>query len=290
MNVQDAGLDAFLDERPRLLGLAYRMTGSRRDAEDVVQEAYLRWSSTDPAAIENPAGWLTTVATRLCIDRTRLLARRREDYVGSWLPEPVQTSRSTEETVELAESLTLGFLTVLDRLGPLERAVFLLHEVFGTPFAEIADAVGRTETACRQIASRARHKVHDRDGPVEPADDDLVARLLTALLAGDTTAVVDLLAPDVVVLADAGPSRHAARRPVVGPDRAARLLVNLVKRLGPEIAPSFVSLNGQLTTYVTDGQGPIITGFGASHGRVSRIWILLNPDKLSGVDEPFDGW
>lgn len=288
MNVDDHRLDAFLDERPRLLGLAYRMTGSRRDAEDVVQEAYLRWSSTDVATIDNPAGWLTTVTTRLGIDRTRLVARQREDYVGSWLPEPVPTASSPEDAFELAESLTLGFLTVLDRLAPLERAVFLLHDVFGTPFAEIADAVGRSETASRQIASRARRKVRDQGGPVEPADDELVARLLTALLSGDTTAVVDLLAPDVVVLSDSGPNRHAARRPVIGPERVARFLVNLVKRLGPDVVPDFLSLNGQLTPFVSNDDGPITTGFGSSDGRISRIWIQLNPDKLTGLDEPFD--
>ncbi len=139
----------FEAERPRLVGLAYRMLGMWADAEDVVQDAWLRWQSADEGSIERPAAWLTTVTTRLCLDRVRTAQRRREEYIGPWLPEPVVSGPGPEEAAELSDSLTLGFLTMLDRLGPLERAVFLLADVFAVPFADIAGAVGKSEVACR---------------------------------------------------------------------------------------------------------------------------------------------
>jgi RNA polymerase sigma factor (sigma-70 family) len=149
----------FETERPRLLGLAYRLLGARADADDVVQDAWLRWHSADRGQIANPAGWLTTVTTRLALDRLRQLARRRQAYVGPWLPEPISTEHTPEEHTELAESLTLGFLVVLERLAPVERAVLLLADVFGEPYSVISAAVGKSDSACRQTASRARRKV-----------------------------------------------------------------------------------------------------------------------------------
>src|SRR5262249_46435662 len=188
----------FQAERPRLLGLAYRLLGGRSDAEDVVQEAWLRWSSADQAQIANPAGWLTTVVTRLAIDRVRQVERRREAHVGPWLPEPISTERTPEEHTELAESLTLGFLVVLDSLAPVERAVLLLADVFGEPFQVISAAVGKSEAACRQIASRARRKVRARPAPAPGSEAaGLVGELLAALAAGDEARVVRLLDPDV---------------------------------------------------------------------------------------------
>ena len=171
--------DIFEQERPRLLGLAYRMLGSIVDADDVVQDAWLRWQTVESEVIRSPEAWLTTATTRLALDRIRSHRRRREEYVGPWLPEPLVSEAGPEEAAELADSLTFGFLTVLDRLGPIERAVFLLADVFAVPFAEIADTVGKSEAACRQIASRARRRLRERSNsrPVG-ADRQLVDTLV----------------------------------------------------------------------------------------------------------------
>ena len=275
----------FEAERPRLLGLAYRMTGSFADAEDVVQDAWLRWSTADVSAIENPAAWMTTVATRLSLDRIRLADRKRADYVGEWLPEPVATSRGPEETLELAESLTLGFLVLLDRLSPTERAVFLLADVFGEPYASIGEAVGKSEVACRQIASRARRKVHEeRTGPPTDEDPELLGRLIAAVLAGDSDELLELLDPDVVLVSDGGPDRHAARRPVVGADRVSRLVVNLARR-GAAAGASIVEVNGRPSLVLDPPEGRIVTQIDQRGGRVTAIWIMLNPSKLHGLDD-----
>src|SRR5918997_1822843 len=229
-------------ERPRLVGLAYRITGSRLDAEDVVQEAWERARRSDGRAVERPAAWLTTVVARLALDHLKAAQRRRETYVGPWLPEPVATGHSDEasarpapagdpretsdpaELTELAESLTFGFLRLLEALSPVERVVFVLADVFGAPFPEIAAAVDRSPAACRQIASRARARVRD-DGRRHQAPDDapkVADDLVSALVLGDTDRVLALLAPDVVLVSDGGAGRRAARRPVVGPHRVGR--------------------------------------------------------------------
>ncbi|HET6875489.1 MAG TPA: sigma-70 family RNA polymerase sigma factor, partial [Acidimicrobiales bacterium] len=174
--------EPFEAARPRLLGLAYRMLGSRADAEDVVQEAWLRWHSSDQTGIARPEAWLTTTTTRLALDRLRTVRRRREEHLGPWLPEPILTVPGPEDVVELAETLTLGFLTLLDRLDPLERAVVLLADVFDVDFADIAESVGRTPAACRQIASRARRRLRGA-GRERVADHErrIVGELLAAL-------------------------------------------------------------------------------------------------------------
>ena len=299
-HVDDAGLAVFSAERDRLLGLAYRMTGSLAEAEDVVQDAWLRWSGTDRAVIDNPPAWLTTVTTRLSLDRLKALDRRRSDYVGEWLPEPVATSRGPEEAAEVADSLTLGFLVLLDRLTPLERAVFLLAEVFAEPYATIGATVGRSPEACRQIAGRARRKVDagrrpagaDRSG-TGPAgtgqteaqpDTVLLGRLVTAVLSGDPQAVVELLDPDVVLVSDAGPTRRAARRPVVGPERVSRLLVNLGSRLDAGVPVSVVEVNERPALRFDLDDGPVVLQLDQVDGRIRSLWFLLNPAKLHGLD------
>ncbi len=299
MTVDDAGLASFSGERSRLLGLAYRMTGSLAEAEDVVQDAWLRWNGTDTQVIDNPAAWLTTVTTRLSLDRLKAMDRRRADYVGEWLPEPVAIGRGPEEAAEVADSLTLGFLVLLDRLTPLERAVFLLAEVFSEPYRDIGATVGRSPEACRQIASRARHKLDAARGPGagradvsspasvgRPAVDDveLLGRLVTAVLAGDPAEVVELLDPDVVLVSDAGPTRRAARRPVVGPDRVSRLLVNLGARLDSTAPASVIELNGRPALRVDLPDGPMAMQIEQADGRVLAVWFLLNPEKLHGLD------
>jgi RNA polymerase sigma-70 factor, ECF subfamily len=287
VTVDEAGLASFSAERSRLLGLAYRMTGSLAEAEDVVQDAWLRWNGADRPAIDNPAAWLTTVTTRLSLDRLKAMDRRRADYVGEWLPEPVAIGRGPEEAAEVADSLTLGFLVLLDRLTPLERAVFLLAEVFSEPYRDIGVTVGRSPEACRQIASRARHKLNTARGPAagRAVDDvELLGRLVTAVLAGDPAEVVELLDPDVVLVSDAGPTRRAARRPVVGPDRVSRLLVNLGARLDATAPVSVIELNGRPALRVDLPDGPMAMQIEQDDGRVLAVWFLLNPEKLHGLD------
>jgi RNA polymerase sigma-70 factor (ECF subfamily) len=286
-----AGPDAlagrlFEHERPRLLGLAYRMLGTVADAEDVVQEAWLRWRAADVATIERPEAWLTTVTTRVALDLLKAVQRRREDYVGPWLPEPVVLTPGPAESAELAESLTLGFLTMLDELGPLERAVFLLADVFSVPHAEIAVVVGRSEAACRQIASRARRRFRDvrhTDAPhVQAADRRLVDEFVAAIGVGDIDAALARLAPDVVLVSDGGPTRRAARHPVVGRPRVVRLLVNLASRLGGSVTVERATVNGDPGVILSiDGEQDTAAAFELRDGLVTAIWLIRNPDKLT---------
>ena len=276
----------FEAERPRLLGLAYRMLGTPDDADDVVQEAWLRWDRADHDGIAVPAAWLTTVTTRLALDRLRSARHRREVYVGPWLPEPVATGPGADPYAAAAstESLSLAFLTVLERLEPVERAVFLLHDVFGHPFAEVATVVERSEPATRQIAKRARDRVRaerPRLAPDPARAGELADAFLGAVVAGDVGPLRALLADDVVHLSDGGPDRRAARRPVVGPDRVARLLINLATRIqaGTEVTP--VVVNGQHGWYLTvEGRPEMVLVPSFVDDRVSSILAVLNPAKL----------
>jgi RNA polymerase sigma-70 factor (ECF subfamily) len=280
-------LDArFEEQRPRLLGLAYRMLGSLSDAEDVLQEAWLRWKRAEHIEIDEPGAWLTTVTTRLALDRIRAIERRRVDYVGPWLPEPVSLVAGPEEDVELAESLTLGFLVLLDRLGPTERAVFLLADVFHEPYASIAGAVGKSEEACRQIASRARRKVRAGTEPeVRPADRALLGELVTAVATGDIERLLRLCDADVVFVSDGGPTRHAARRPVLGRDRVARFLVNVARRL--TLGSGSIEVVNGVPAFVTqDERGVSVTFVEQRDGLVVGVRTVLNPEKMTGIGEP----
>jgi RNA polymerase sigma-70 factor (ECF subfamily) len=280
--------DAFGAERPRLLGLAYRMLGSLADAEDVVQDAWLRWAGTDRDVVDNPAAWLTTTTTRLALDRIRAVSRRREDYVGPWLPEPVALADGDPEAAaELAESLTLGFLVVLESLSGVERAVFLLADVFGEPYSAIAEAVGKTEDNCRQIASRARRKVRAARPPdVAPAGPDVLVQLMAATSDGDVDTVLALLDTDVVLLSDGGAERRAARRPVVGSQRVARFLLNLAHRLSDAVA-ELRSVNGEsVVVFHLGGDDLVVFGADVRDGRVVAIHAQRNPAKLTHVDAP----
>ncbi|HKY68278.1 MAG TPA: RNA polymerase sigma factor SigJ, partial [Acidimicrobiales bacterium] len=294
---------ALVAERPRLVGLAYRITGSRVDAEDIVQEAWERAGRVDEATIDSPSAWLTTVVSRLALDHLRAAKRRRETYVGPWLPEPIVTAgrsagwaagagagavgRDPSELVEMAESLTFGFLRVLEALSPVERVVFVMADVFGVPFPEIAAAVDRSPDACRQVASRARRRVRDEHRRSAPVDDAraVVDDLLAAFVAGDTARVLDLLAPDVVLVSDGGAEVHAARRPVVGPDRVARLVANLLKR-GVDLGYTFepTELNGAVGVLARiDDEPGYVAALTVVDGRVRRIYTVSNPDKLAAL-------
>lgn len=280
--------DGFEQARPRLLGLAYRMLGTVADAEDAVQDAWLRWQAADQSAIDSPAAWLTTVTTRLCLDRIRATQRRREEYVGPWLPEPIALERSPEESAELSDSLTLGFLVLLDELRPVERAVFLLADVFGVPFSEIARSVDRSEAACRQIASRARRRVQGASPRRDvEADRAVIQGFLFALAVGDTEAAVARLAPDALLLSDGGPTRRAARRPVVGGSRVVRFMANLLKRYTQYMDVEPTSLNGEPALLVSvHGEVDNAILFEVEDGVVARIHVMRNPDKLSHVAAP----
>ncbi len=279
-----ADLDAFEAERPRLFGIAYRMLGTHADAEDVVQEAWVRWQAA--ADVVNPPAWLTTVTSRLSIDRLRSAQKRRETYVGPWLPEPIVTDDSEDPAhiVELNESLTLGFLTVLDRLDPVDRAVFLLHDVFDVSYAEVATVVERTEANCRQIASRARERVH-RERPAIDLDPqrrtELLDAFLEAVLSGDPARLEPLLADDVIHLSDGGPHQRAARYPIVGPHRVARLLTSLAGRVPAEnLSIDRVDVNGQAGLVISVGRPIMILEFEFTDDRIARVHAVLNPDKL----------
>jgi RNA polymerase sigma-70 factor (ECF subfamily) len=293
------GLGLFEGERARLTGLAYRITGSLADAEDVVQEAWIRWSGADVATIQNPPGWLTTVASRLALDRLRAQRRRREVYVGPWLPDPVPTSRGVDETAEMAESLTLGFLVMLDSLGPSERVAFLLGDVFGEPYPVIAESLGKSEAACRQLVSRARRKVQaarsGHAGPVPaPASADLLIQLMNSVLADDEEGALRILDPDVVLVSDGGPGRRAARRPVIGAKRVGRLLQGGWRLFGFKSKPGIdeypparmVDVNSSPSLVVDAPTGPVVITAEALDGRITSIWVLLNPEKTVALGDP----
>ena len=277
-------MDAFESQRQALTGLAYRLLGSHADAEDVVQEAWLR--STSATGVENPAGWLRTVVTRLCLDELRSARVRRESYVGPWLPEPVQTADGALgplDTAELRDSLSLGFLLLLERLSPGERAVFVLREAFALPYDEIAEAVGRSAAACRQLHSRARAKLGDDPPPPSRGDRRaLLDRLLAAVAVGDVPTVTSLLADEAVLLSDGGGVVSAARRPVTGADRVARFLVGISSRIPRGTTIEEREVNGEQCLVVrTDGRVAQVLAFVVDGERVRSIQIVANPEKLS---------
>ena len=283
-----APTDDFDRERPRLVGLAYRLLGSLADAEDVVSDVWFRWERTDRSSVERPAAWLTTVTTRVALDHLRARRRRPAVYPGPSLPEPLVAVPGPEEAAELADSLTLGFLILLDELGPVERAVFVLAEVFAVPYDEIGPMVGKSAGACRQIASRSRRRIRDAHLPRGSAGDrQLVDDLLMAVAAGDVQGVLDRLSPDVVCTSDGGPHRRAARRPVVTAPRVARFLINLGRRYQGRMEIVPVNVNGD-AGYVlrVDGQLDQVLACSVADRRVVAIRIVRNPEKLRHVDAP----
>ena len=286
--VNDAEPDAFEGSRQRLVGLAYRLLGTMTDAEDVVQDTWLRWHGLGSGQLEidRPDAWLTTVCTRIALDRMKSAQVQRTTYVGPWLPEPLATSPDPADAAELADSLTFGFLTMLERLEPVERAVFLLADVFGLPFDEIAVAVERSVPACRQIAHRARARVRDGHRRVDrnaAERTDLVDAFLRACALGDLDGLRCVLTADVVLVSDGGAQRRAARRPVVGFDRVARLVFNLAKRLPAGALPTLGLINGEPGFVVADGAGTV--GFAMSFevvdGSVTQLRVVISPAKLT---------
>lgn len=275
-------------ERRHLFGVAYRLLGTVADAEDAVQETFLRWEQADRDAIQNPRGWLTTVLTRYCLDQLRSARARRETYVGTWLPEPlVEDDAVTDpaERVALDESVSLAMLVVLETLSPAERAVFVLHDVFGMGFDELAAVVGRTPAACRQLASRARRHVEERRPRFDPDASEqrrVVAAFLEASARGDLEALLPLLDPSVVLRADGGGKVRAAGRPVHGAERVAGVLL-AGRRWFPELAGRMVAVNGGTGALMTSRDEVLaVVGVTVAGGRITEIDLVANPDKLGG--------
>jgi RNA polymerase sigma-70 factor (ECF subfamily) len=284
----------FERERPRLTGLAYRLLGSLSDAEDVVQEAWLRWQRTDRTVIERPEAWLTTVVSRLGLDRLRARRREQDRYVGPWLPEPLVepidlSAKGPAEHAELADSLTTAFLLLLEELSPTERLTILLADVFDESFASVATVLGKSESAVRQQAVRARRKLRAAAPDARPSVDPDRLRVAEAFLAatavGDVDTVLSLLAPDVVLLSDGGPHHRAARRPVIGPHRVSRLVLNLAGRLPTDAAIDLGSVNGSPGIVVrVDGHATYVLAVEVSAGLIHGLTVMVNPDKLAAVD------
>jgi len=280
--------DPFVTHRGLLFTVAYEMLGSAADAEDVLQESWLRWADVDQSRVSDARAYLIRVVTRQALNQMRTLSRRREEYVGEWLPEPLLTSPDVAEDVELAESVSIAMLTVLETLAPTERAVFVLHQVFEMPYGEIAAAVGKSPAAVRQIALRAREHVAVRRPRVQVSRSEqqaVVERFLAALRTGKLQDLMDVMAPDVVLIADGGGIAAAARVPIHGAGAVANLLARAHRVLAAfETTP--VWLNGAPAVRVQiDGQVAAVSVV-VENGRVTRIYAVANPQKLTRLDEP----
>jgi RNA polymerase sigma-70 factor (ECF subfamily) len=277
----DDAAHSFEPSRPKLLRIAYRMLGSVADAEDVVQDAFLRWRDADRAAIRAPEGYLVRIVTRLCLDQLKSARRRRETYVGPWLPEPV-----VEAEPDLDDDVTLPLLLALERLSPLERAAFLLHDVFGMPFEEVAASIGRDAAAARQLAARARQHVHEARPrfAVDPAQGLALAEaFLAASRSGDLGTLTSMLAADVTFTADGGGKRSAGSTPFDGREAVLHLLAGLAKLLArsPSQLVRYGMING-LPGFVTlEGDGELqTTALAIRDGQIAAIYVMRNPDKL----------
>jgi RNA polymerase sigma factor (sigma-70 family) len=296
----DQTLSAVMSERRQLINLGYRLLGSLAEAEDAVQETYTRWyamSAGQREAIESPGGWLTTVASRICLDLLGSARARRELYVGEWLPEPLPASAEQPsaaaadpaDRVTLDESVTMAFLIVLETMTPAERVAVVLHDVFRYPFAEVADILGRTPAACRQLASSARRRVRASRSPATLAEQRATAVSNAAIVrdfkaaweAKDIGALIGLLDPDATATADGGGKVSAALRPVEGGEQVARYLAGIVGRL-PRLTITARTVNGQ-PGLIAEQDGAVVTvfAFDIAADKITRIWIIRNPNKLT---------
>ncbi|MCL8009586.1 RNA polymerase sigma-70 factor [Streptomyces sp. AS02] len=285
--------DVFEEHRPVLLGVAYRMLGRVADAEDVVQEAWLRWSGADRSEVREPRAYLVRITTRLAIDRLRQVKARGETYVGPWLPEPYVTDfgdtvPDTAERAVLADSVSLAVLVVLESLSPLERAVFVLREAFGYPYADIAAMLDRGEAAVRQLAGRARKHVDERRPryEVDPTQRrDLTERFLAAAEGGDLEGLMSLLAPDVRLVGDSGGKAKAPVRVLETADKVGRFIVGAARKGGvPDLSWRFLEINGGPAVLALSGGKPdSVFQLDVADGRVQAVYIIRNPDKLHSL-------
>jgi RNA polymerase sigma-70 factor (ECF subfamily) len=280
--------DPFVAHRSLLFTVAYEMLGSAADAEDVLQESWLRWADVDRSQVRDPRAYLIRVVTRQALNRLRTVSRRREEYVGEWLPEPLLTSPDVAEDVELAESVSIAMLTVLETLGPTERAVFVLREVFEMPYGEIGEAIGKPDATVRQIARRAREHVMARRPRVHVSPSEqqaVVERFLAALQTGELQDLMEVMAPDVVLIADGGGVAPAARVPLRGADLVAKLLTR-ANRVLAAAQTTTVWLNGAPAGRIEIDGEPTAVSLVVENGRVTRIYVMRNPLKLTRLDEP----
>jgi RNA polymerase sigma-70 factor (ECF subfamily) len=281
--------DTFAALRPRLFAIAYRMLGTRADAEDVLQDAWLRWHQADQAALQSAEAWLVTVVTRLAIDRLRAAKTEREAYVGWWLPEPLVEldERTPEAAAELASDLSVAFLWVLERLSPEERAAFLMRQVFDQDYADVAALLGKSEAACRQLVHRAAERVQ-QERPRFEVDKDVHRRLLEKFMqaarGGERAAMKALLADDVQVVGDGGGKVPAFLHVLHGADRIANLYWAFFKRLGDQVVYRMAQINGEpgLLRYV-NGQLESAQAFVTDGEHIVAIYAVRNPDKLAGI-------
>lgn len=285
----------FEELRPHLMAVAYRLTGTVADAEDIVQDAWLRWHGQNQA-IADLRAWLTTVVSRLGLDRLRSAAHRRETYTGNWLPEPVVTGFDEADplsAVVASEDARFAAMVVLERLSPDQRVAFVLHDGFGMPFAEVADVLGTSESAARQLASRARKAVTASPPPQpDPSHDEVVGRLMAAIAVGDLEAVIALLHPDVTFTGDSDGKAPTAVQTIHGADKVARFMFGLAQRYGPSMfsESQLALVNGELGVYTagcpaSDGFRellPRITAMTVRDGKVCALWDIANPDKFTG--------
>ncbi|MFH9549362.1 RNA polymerase sigma-70 factor [Streptomyces sp. NPDC017435] len=279
----------FVEHRSLLFTVAYELLGSAADAEDVIQESWLRWAGVDLSQVRDPRAYLVRIVTRQALNRLRALSRSREDYVGEWLPEPLLTSPDVAEDAELAESVSIAMLTVLETLGPTERAVFVLREVFDLPYGEIAEATGKSAAAVRQIARRAREHVAARRPRVRVSPTEqqaVVERFLASLRTGRLQELMEIMAPDVVLIADGGGLAAAASAPVHGVVPVARVLARADRPTAVAFETTTVWLNGAPAgRFEIDGE-PTAVSLVVENGLVTRIYLMRNPHKLTRLDEP----
>lgn len=282
----------FEEHRTFLFGIAYRMLGSVTEAQDMVQETYVRWQRAAAESIRSPRAWLTTAITRLCITHLDSARVKRVTYVGQWLPEPLVDERAADpaETAALADSLSLAFLVLLETLNPTERAVFILREGFDCEFSEIAGIVGKSEANCRQILTRARQRIDERRPRynISRADvDKVIAPFVAALKNGDLEGMLANLAKNVVLVADGGDKPGALLRPLEGAEPVARAMLHALKKHGADGEIRAATVNG-LPGFVrfADGQARAVLAFGLVGGRIQAVFVISNPDKLKHLHRP----
>jgi RNA polymerase sigma-70 factor (TIGR02957 family) len=278
--------DPFVTHRGLLFTVAYEMLGTATDAEDVVQETWLRWADVNHEDVRDPRAYLVRIVARQALNRLRTVSRRREEYVGEWLPESLLTSPDVAEDAELAQSVSIAMLTVLETLGPAERAVFVLHEVFEIPYDEIAEAVGKKPAAVRQIAHRARIHVAERRPRMQVdrvQQEAVLERFMAAVSNGDVQGLVEVLAPDVVLIADGGGLAPAARKPITGVETVAAFLARLAEL--PDLVATTTWLNGMPGARVDVNGEVTAVSLVVENGRVTRIYAIRNPHKLGWMEK-----
>jgi len=285
----DSATEAFVAHRNLLFTVAYEMLGSATDAEDVLQETWLRWTNVDLDEVRDQRAYLVRITTRQALNRLRSVGRRKESYVGSWLPEPLLTAPDVADDVELSDSVSMAMLLVLETLAPTERAVFVLRDVFALEYNEIAEAVGKTPAAVRQIAHRARAHVAARRprGVVSAAESKgAVEAFQRAVSTGDLQSLVDILAPDVVLLGDGGGIKQTVQRPILGADKVGRLMMAGLGKVGHQLSVEPVQVNGSPAVAVyLDGELDGVMALLIEDGLISGLYYVRNPDKLSWMQQ-----